>query len=547
MRELMNSNQIDVPPAETPRASSVSAKPAQAAPDEKSKPYLVRHWHGQLPLTVSFWVNWVSLNLLFGLLLRVVTPNELFVSNYPKSYAAFWIVVWTAVPPIMCWQLIGLWRAATNHHRHGKSVSYARVAQVLVLLGWVQDIRLLVAVGLPHMKDLALQVQGRDSIGTYRLRVLNDAELEISGHIVFGLTDDVRRILDTHPGIRIVHLNSLGGRVVEARKLRDAIAERSMITYTSSGCASACTLAYAAGKERIIAKDSLLGFHRYSFAGARVSDNIYDGDKKNWLARGFRAEFIQRAFSIPHATLWTPTHKELLQAGVITRYAADNEVAVSGLEATDRALVEQDLLRDPVFAAMKEHEPNTYEQWLTYIRSLLLQGKSSPEVKAEFRPIKLAFYKKQLPYISDAVARKVAALVVEQINYLQTAHASGCYDYFFDKKKIDSPQPSEELQRKESGIVAEVIKSAKESGRSPPNTEQIQRSMSPVVSTLQQRYRDDEIGWLGDPAAGKKDKLKMCQLYQDFYREILNRSEKESGHVLRYLFTADKQSYVPVR
>jgi hypothetical protein len=177
----------------------------------------------------------------------------------------------------------------------------------------------------------------------------------------------------------------------------------------------------------------------------------------------------------------------------------------------------------------------------------LLQGKSSPEVKAEFRPIKVAFYKKQLPYISDAVARKVAALVVEQIKYLQTAHASGCYDYFFDKKKIDSPQPSEELQRKESGIIAEVIKSAKESGGSPPNAEQIQRAMSPVVSILQQRYRNEEIGWLSDPTAGNKDKLKMCQLFQDFYREILSRSEKKSGHVLRYLFAVDKQSLVPVR
>ena len=543
----MSADNEKIPRINGAPASSQMAWPAAPPAKEKPKSYLVRHWRGQLSLAVSFWVNWVLVNISFGLSHIVVNPNDIFVSNYPKSYAAFWIVIWIASPAIMCWQLVGLWRAGTNYRRQGKPAFRAHMVQILVLLGLLQDIRLLVMTGLPQMKELALQVLGLDSIGSYRLRGLSDTELEIAGYIVFGLTDAVRLILDTHPHIRIVHLNSLGGRVVEARKLRDMIAARSMITYTSSGCASACTLAYAAGKERIMAKDGLLGFHRYSFAGARVSDNIYNGDKKDWLARGFRVEFIQTAFSISHTTLWTPTHNELLQAGVITRFAADNEVAVSGLEATDRVLVEQDLLRDPVFAAMKKYEPNTYEQWLTYIRSLLLQGKSSVEVRAEFRPIMVAFYKKQLPYVSDSVARKFAALVVEQINYLETTHGSGCYDYFFDGEQLDTPRPSEELQRKESGIIAEVIMSAKESGRSPPNSGQIQRSMSPIVGILQQRYRDDEIGWLTDPAAGKKDKLKMCRLFQDSYREILNRPEKESGQVLRYLLAIDRQSHVPVR
>src|SRR6185503_17987029 len=109
---------------------------------------------------------------------------------------------------------------------------------------------------------------GRDSIGRYDLRVLRDAtELEVRGAIAFGLTDQVRAALDASPSIRLVHLNSNGGRLSEARKLRDLIAERGLTTFTATGCLSACTIAYAAGKTRLIGREAALGFHRYAFPG----------------------------------------------------------------------------------------------------------------------------------------------------------------------------------------------------------------------------------------------------------------------------------------
>src|SRR5262245_33437703 len=79
----------------------------------------------------------------------------------------------------------------------------------------------------------------------YEVKVLNSGvELEVSGPIGYGLAKEVRSALDTNPGVGLIRLDSKGGRVVEARKLRDLIMERHLSTYTVNECFSACVIAY---------------------------------------------------------------------------------------------------------------------------------------------------------------------------------------------------------------------------------------------------------------------------------------------------------------
>ncbi len=72
------------------------------------------------------------------------------------------------------------------------------------------------AIGDPHIEDYDLQIRrgGR--------------ELEYTGGIKFGATEDVRRLLDADPFIRVIHLNSFGSRLGEAHKLRDLFASGSL-------------------------------------------------------------------------------------------------------------------------------------------------------------------------------------------------------------------------------------------------------------------------------------------------------------------------------
>src|SRR5205814_3840906 len=119
-----------------------------------------------------------------------------------------------------------------------------------VVIGALQSVFVLATIGVPQVNEL-IQIALRTGPGDrYTLRLLRqNTELEVSGGIGFGLTDEVKRSLDAYPGIQVIHLNSIGGRIAEAQKLRDLIASRKLVTYSSQGGLSACFTAFLGGED----------------------------------------------------------------------------------------------------------------------------------------------------------------------------------------------------------------------------------------------------------------------------------------------------------
>jgi hypothetical protein len=158
----------------------------------------------------------------------------------------------------------------------------------------------------------------------YEVRVLSGGvELEVTGPIGHGLTNEVLTALDANPGVSLIHLNSKGGRVLEARKLRDLILERHLSTYTGSECFSACVIAYAAGARRLIDPTAKLGLHQYAGQKAADLEYQYDIDRRFLLARGVSKAFVERAFKTPNTAVWIPSHRELLDAKLVTGLAVE--------------------------------------------------------------------------------------------------------------------------------------------------------------------------------------------------------------------------------
>jgi hypothetical protein len=167
------------------------------------------------------------------------------------------------------------------------------------------------------MDDIALR---EPASAEYEVRVLSSGfELEVNGPMNYGIAREVRSALDANPGVSLIRLNSNGGRVVEARKLRDLIVERHLSTYTVTECFSACVIAYAAGQERIIDATARLGLHQYSALRPVDLENQYNIDRRFLLAQGVSRQFVERAFMTPNSSLWIPTQKELLEARLVTR------------------------------------------------------------------------------------------------------------------------------------------------------------------------------------------------------------------------------------
>src|SRR5207237_7021568 len=136
--------------------------------------------------------------------------------------------------------------------------------KIAICLGGLQLGGVLLKAAIPQIAEATrMAFLGDPSIPSYAIRALNNGtEAEISGGIKYGLARDFEKLLDTYSGIRVVHLDSLGGRIGEGKRLNALIRARNLDTYVETKCMSACTLAFAAGKQRVLRRGAVLGFHR---------------------------------------------------------------------------------------------------------------------------------------------------------------------------------------------------------------------------------------------------------------------------------------------
>src|SRR5438270_8294619 len=89
------------------------------------KGYIARHWRGELSLPRSYWVNTVLLNVVvFPLAIRIFGVAGLAVvhTNVWAGLAfviAMYVCLLFWLLPVTIWQLVGLWRSATNYQLQG--------------------------------------------------------------------------------------------------------------------------------------------------------------------------------------------------------------------------------------------------------------------------------------------------------------------------------------------------------------------------------------------------------------------------------------------
>ena len=164
-----------------------------------------------------------------------------------------------------------------------------------------------------YAKDTIASLPGPDWAIDYDAR---RKTLTLSGEYQFGVAEAFAAALEKHPHAHTVELAGPGGREMEGLAIAHAIEDRNLVTRAVGDCDSACTLAFLAGRERILARRRPLGFHAVSSPVYvwNLNEN-YDG----YLAsRGVPPEFIARAAATPSDDMWYPTRDELLAAHVIT-------------------------------------------------------------------------------------------------------------------------------------------------------------------------------------------------------------------------------------
>ncbi len=492
--------------------------------------FIAKHWRGAYPLGFSYWVCGAALTALVLGLSKWVQSGHLMVGLGQRGTGASILLIYASLLLTTLWQVVGIWRSAGFHTQRGGRSGWAVAARMMVVLMVLRTSFELYQTGYPVMVEGVRLLVGEDHTPPHAIRLLRDGtELELAGGMPFGTADAVQHALDAAPAIKVIHLNSQGGRMQEAYLLFKTIESRNLITYTSAQCASACAFAFLAGRERFVGENGQLGFHSVSIgtlSGRDVKD-INDEYRRALQSRGVPDSFIERALSAPPKDIWFPTHAELLNNKVVDAVVDSKAYALSGLSQWhDVHQIENGLLAVPTFAALAKFDAKNYARLRDLIVAGIQKGSSQNEIQTKIRAV---FMGDVIPvYLKTAQDAPLVAYWQTQIaemNALASNSQQLCADFAYPqfapkpvdlKSVLPKPLVTQDLQ-----ALAGLI----ESGATQPHAvdnaaTQTQTDLVAAVTRMSATVPHG-LEVVRTPAKYRDDPGALCTATLAMYREIL--------------------------
>lgn len=282
--------------------------------------YIVRHWRGELGPVVTWWVNCLGLTvLLWWLVPQIAVTGNFAPADTLGKFCAASTLQFLQVGVVPFWQMVGLWRCGDRRTLAPDRWRTGRVVQITAFLFTV----LITMRGLVFGAEQVIGARVALALGpySYTVTLLHEGrEIAVNGGLGFGVSDAVRALLLANPDVRRIRLDSGGGALSEATRLRAVILEWDLDTYTSRECSSACVSAFAGGRFRYLQRGARMGVHL----------------PRNWevmssspVASGYRAELgYLRKRGLPDWFLenwirtgqkfWYPTEFQLVSSGLVT-------------------------------------------------------------------------------------------------------------------------------------------------------------------------------------------------------------------------------------
>lgn len=329
-RAPASATQAVSPAKAKPRAAeneaSQSWDPSTPALQQKFWDLMLRHWRGELSLPISFWVMSLGSSLVVGFIGGIV--GALNFADAPEPVAIATIAFLALGSAILIWQMVGVWRSAENYRARGGPKIWAQLAMGFTAVAAVRFVVGVILVQAPIALEMLRIARGDDEFSDYSVVVLKGGEeIGIEGPIGFGLTAKVDDALASFDNVRVVRLNSEGGRLAEAYLLGERIRDRGLSTYVEGECSSACVIAFASGAERLLGPEARIGLHEVSFRG--LAPHWAEPERRRYIeflkGQGVNAGFVNAAMRRGGEGMWYPSHDQLIDAGLASALAEPGE------------------------------------------------------------------------------------------------------------------------------------------------------------------------------------------------------------------------------
>jgi len=303
------------------RASEMPSRQKHWSQHRRRVGYLRQHWRGDLPLAVAVIV---SAALVWGSVQAIsYASSKVPITDYPIASSMLWLLEVLVLIAGALWWGTGVQRSAIESVDRGGSMAVAVLTGIVglgaffwVAAFWFQSARYV-------MPEVWSTLIGSSPAAAVRLDTRTN-QLALEGGLEFGSTRAVRDALDANPNVRLLRLESRGGRVAEGLALGTLLRDRGIDTFVNGECSSACVTAFAGGARRIIGAAARLGLH--SAGGAGFSANTVASANRRSdefiAARGVDQRVLEKGASIANDQIWFPPPQVLLSSGLATEFAS---------------------------------------------------------------------------------------------------------------------------------------------------------------------------------------------------------------------------------
>lgn len=282
--------------------------------------YVRQHWRGDLPLAAAVIV---SAALVWGAVQAIgFASQKVPITDYPIASSLLWLFEVAVVIIGALWWGTGVQRSAIESVDRGGSMPVAALTGVVGLgafvwvgVFWFQSARYV-------MPEVWSTLIGSSPPASVQLDPRSN-QIVLRGGLEFGSTRAVRDALDTTPDVRVVRLESRGGRVAEGLALGTLLRDRNVDTVVTGECSSACVTAFAGGARRIIGQNAAIGLHSAGGAGFSA-DVVASANRRSdefIAARGVDKRVLEKGAAIANDQIWFPSPQLLLSSGLATELA----------------------------------------------------------------------------------------------------------------------------------------------------------------------------------------------------------------------------------